>query len=235
MDKGFCPFIYALTDPHEAGHVRYVGMAMKPRRPYEHARNATKSTKHSHLFHWIRLLRAEGREPSILILEELPPGCSRTFVGTIEQMYIDSLRRIGHRLTNVSAGGWGGNVGDEGIQKAAASNRGKKRSDETRARMRAAANRSPEVRARMSVAAKKRGCPPKMRSALLVSAAARVGKKAKHPHSVETRAKIGAKQYAHWETLTSEQRSAKTAEARQVLQRDVKSGRYLPREEPSNG
>ncbi len=102
------PFVYGLVDPQDTGHVRYVGMAMQPRRPYEHAKAARRLTKHSHLYHWIRLLQSEGREPSVLVLEKLPSYASRSFVGEIEKMYIASLRSIGHRLTNVSPGGWGG-------------------------------------------------------------------------------------------------------------------------------
>lgn len=110
---GFRPFVYGLVDPAEPRHIRYVGMAMKANRPYEHSRNARKETKHSHLFHWIRLLQAEGREPEVLILEELCEGASRNFVGEIERLYISSLRGIDHRLTNVSKGGWGGHAWPE--------------------------------------------------------------------------------------------------------------------------
>ncbi len=83
-------------------------MATREARPYEHAKKARKSIKHSHLFHWIRSLQSEGREPAVLILEELQEDTSRKFLGLVERMYIDSLRRIGHRLTNVAEGGLGG-------------------------------------------------------------------------------------------------------------------------------
>lgn len=106
--EDFRPFVYGLVDPAEPKHVRYVGMAMQSRRPYQHAINARKSAEHSHLFHWIRLLQSKGREPAVLILEELSRCSSRHFVGLIECMYIDSLRKIGHNLVNVAKGGFGG-------------------------------------------------------------------------------------------------------------------------------
>lgn len=109
----FRPFIYGLVDPREPRHVRYVGMAGKyASRPFQHAENARKKVdKHSHLFHWIRSLQIDGLEPGVLILEELPEGAARTFVGNIEKMYILSLREIGHKLTNIAKGGDGGDTG----------------------------------------------------------------------------------------------------------------------------
>lgn len=107
----FCPLIYGLIDPLEPKHIRYVGMAMKVGRSFEHAKNAKRLvSKHSYLFHWIRLLQAENREPAVLILEELSEDATRNFVGEVEKMYITSLREIGHKLTNVSGGGWGGHA-----------------------------------------------------------------------------------------------------------------------------
>jgi len=107
------PFVYGLVDPLEPKHVRYVGMTrVRVSRPFDHSRLARNEIKHSHLFHWIRSLHAEGREPSILLLEELSENSSRWLLGFVEKCYIKSLREIGHRLTNVAEGGEGGNVGD---------------------------------------------------------------------------------------------------------------------------
>lgn len=106
------PFIYGLIDPLEPKHVRYVGMAFKTKRPYQHAIKARNNSNHSYLFHWIRSLQSEGRNPSVLLLEELSIGATRKFVGEIEKMYISSLREIGHRLINVAKGGDGGDVGN---------------------------------------------------------------------------------------------------------------------------
>ena len=111
-------------------------MAMQPKRPHEHARNARRSKEHSYLFHWIRLLQSAGHEPAFLTLEELPDGTARHFVGLVERMYINSLRRIGHRLTNISEGGFGGNAGpvsDETRKKLSDTMRGRVKSVEHRA------------------------------------------------------------------------------------------------------
>lgn len=104
------PFIYGLVDPFEPDHIRYVGMAMRERRPYEHATRAYQQ-RASHLVHWILKLHADGRNYQIRKLEELEPHTSRKFLGFVEQCYIASLRKIGHNLTNVHEGGLGGNTG----------------------------------------------------------------------------------------------------------------------------
>lgn len=125
------PFIYGLVDPFEPKHVRYVGMTIGRRlRPFDHMRNARKEKKHSHLLHWIRKIQSEGREPSVLILEELFENSSRDFIGFVEKCYIKSLRGIGHRLTNVAEGGNGGDVGPEGRAKIAATLTGYKHTAE---------------------------------------------------------------------------------------------------------
>ena len=135
----FRPFIYYLADPLEPKHVRYVGMAgCRADRPYYHAKLAKRSKKNSHLFNWIRGMQAAGREPAVFVLEELPEGASHLFVGEIEKMYISSLGRIGHDLTNVVEGG-GGSIGyrftPEAVAARAAKIRGRKHphSEETRA------------------------------------------------------------------------------------------------------
>ncbi len=110
---GYRPFIYALFDPAMPSHMRYVGMAPScASRPYQHAELARKTTTDgSYLLNWIRKIQAEGREPSVMVLEELAEGTSRKFCGFVETCYIKSLRGIGHKLTNTHAGGWGGSGG----------------------------------------------------------------------------------------------------------------------------
>jgi len=123
---GFKLCIYGLGDPHEFGHVRYVGMALKPSRPNEHASAALKVVKKaSYLINWVRKLQKEGRSYVVLVLEELPEGTTRHFLGFVEQCYIKALRQIGHHLTNVHEGGWGGST-----------TLGKKWTDEEKQRMR---------------------------------------------------------------------------------------------------
>jgi hypothetical protein len=80
----------------------------KANRPYRHAFEARRSSARvTHKINWIRKIQAEGREPAILILEELQPSTTREFVGFVEKCYIKSLREIGHRLTNSTDGGEG--------------------------------------------------------------------------------------------------------------------------------
>ena len=122
MTTDFSPFIYGLVDPQDPGHVRYVGMAtVRSSRPLEHAKNAKKpSANETHFVRWVRKLQNEGREYSVLILEELSPGTDRRFLGEVEKLYISALSKIGHQLTNVSEGGWGGYSGPEAQAKTAA-------------------------------------------------------------------------------------------------------------------
>jgi hypothetical protein len=191
-------------------------MAMQPRRPLEHARDARRSVKHSHLFHWIRLLQSGGREPVVLVLEELPEGSSRHFVGLIERMYIDSLRRIGHRLTNVAEGGFGGSCGGHTLETRAAISKalsGRIVSDETRRRVGiASASRimTPEWRAKISASltgvkispealAKRFGT--KRALGAVHSDESKAQQRAKmlgRVHTKETRAKMVAAQVARW-------------------------------------
>lgn len=107
------PFIYGLVDPLEPGHVRYVGMArVKASRPYDHAKNARRSsTTNPHLMNWVRKLQAEEREYTCIVLETLPCGVSRGLLGFVERCYIKSLIEIGHKLTNATQGGEGGDTG----------------------------------------------------------------------------------------------------------------------------
>jgi hypothetical protein len=154
----FKPFIYGLVDPFEPGHVRYVGMATQPRRPYEHAKEARKSTQQTHKLNWIRQVQAVGSEPSVLILEELPEGCDREFLGFVESCYIKSLREIGHKLTNGTDGGEGlVNPTEEVRARISASTRAGQAPEDVREKMRVAARKrweDPAERLRKSESAK---------------------------------------------------------------------------------
>lgn len=185
------PFVYGLVDPQDVGHVRYVGMAMRAQRPFDHAKNARRTVKHSYLLHWIRSIQAEGREPAHLILEQLAPGTPAKFVGLVERMYISSLRQIGHRLTNVTEGGWGGNDSPRSIEtraKISAASTGRSHSAGARAKISAALKghiHSVETIAKLSVARKR----------YWASAENHVKMSATHKNpSVETREKISAAQ-----------------------------------------
>jgi hypothetical protein len=101
------PFIYALADPLEPDHIRYVGMTMRrPKRPYEHARAARlKKFKVCHLNHWIHKLWADGREYIVRILEMFPEGTPANDVGVAERRHIKAAWDAGNSLTNCTLGG----------------------------------------------------------------------------------------------------------------------------------
>lgn len=102
-------FIYGLVDPNDASHIRYVGMATRISRPFSHANEArNQKSPPSYKLNWIRTLQVEGREPSVVVIEELAEGTSQSFLGFVESCYIKSLIEIGHRLTNLTPGGDGG-------------------------------------------------------------------------------------------------------------------------------
>jgi hypothetical protein len=136
-------FIYALSDPRKPDEIRYIGMAMHVKRPFQHVNNARKGKK-SHVNNWIRTLLSENLEPCILRLEDCPEAFTWAQVGEREKFFIKRFSVEGHRLTNMTEGG--GGVGNPAI--------------EVRERMsRAARNRPPvslETRARMSRAGKGR-------------------------------------------------------------------------------
>jgi hypothetical protein len=164
----FQPFIYGLIDPLDPGHIRYVGMApSNPFRPHQHRENARRpNTKPSHLIYWIRKLHSEGRTYQVKTLETLS---SPRLLGFVEKCYIDSLRKIGHDLTNGTEGGVGGNTGYFGSDEHRALMKmvqtGRKRSPETRALMAKAKRERPvtlETRAKLSAVLKGRKFSPEV-------------------------------------------------------------------------
>lgn len=113
-----------------------------PQRPYNHAKRAkTEIHNHCRLMNWVRKLQSEGREYTVVVLDERQETTTRAFLGEIEKMYIKSLREIGHDLTNDNDGGWGGSNGPHSL--------------ESIAKMKA--GWTPEARARVGAAAKLRG------------------------------------------------------------------------------
>lgn len=103
------PFIYALIDPLEPEHIRYVGMTMvRYKRPWEHDKEARrKNFKHTHLIHWVRKLQEEGRKYDVLLLQKFSTGAATEDVQAAERHHIKALGDAGHILTNSTAGGEG--------------------------------------------------------------------------------------------------------------------------------
>lgn len=207
------PFIYGLFDAQDPGHVRYVGMAFSDTRPFDHSRNARKgSLVNPHLMHWVRKLHREGREYSVLILEQLPADCRRSLVGFVETCYIDSLRRLGHKLTNVASGGDGGNTNGhtpEVCAKIAAAGRLRKVSEDQKAKIRASLmghSVSVETRQKQSEAKRKYFSDPANRLKRSQNAKASVTK--------ETREKISASGLGRIVTAETRQKISNTLKAR---------------------
>jgi hypothetical protein len=176
--------IYGLHHP-TTGELRYIGKTTESleRRMSAHRRDA-KSLRRRHVYNWWRSL--EG-EPVLRVLAQ----CQASAAGSMERTLIAAFRAKGARLTNLTDGGEGvpGRVcSPETRAKMSASNVGKKRTAETRARISAAQKgrvHSAERRAKNSAANKGKKLTEEHKARI---SAAQKGKR----HSAETRAKIGA-------------------------------------------
>lgn len=97
-------YIYALVDPRESDHIRYVGKTEKLlRRRLTGHRHEARKQKNTHKCHFIRKLWAEGVEPEIIPLAIVP----LTEWEFYEQRFIEGLENRGHKLTNAQPGGEG--------------------------------------------------------------------------------------------------------------------------------
>ena len=96
--------IYGLTDPR-TGEVRYIGQSSTGLvRPRGHGRPSVLASRHTHLYSWIRAVRALGLEYGIRVLEWLP---GRAPLPDAERRWIARGRRMGWDLTNHTSGGEG--------------------------------------------------------------------------------------------------------------------------------
>jgi hypothetical protein len=185
------PFIYALVDPREPEHVRYVGMSAtngdgRPRYEY-HRRYASRGSRcKSHLACWVRKLHREGVDYSVVLLDQMCEGTPRGVVGAREKLHIQFAKANGHRLVNATPGGDGGPTGS-----------GVKRSLAARANMSAsqklvsiAIGRSEAQRARSLSMWASRTPEQRAQVAARISAAASARKRG--PLTPEHKAKLGA-------------------------------------------
>jgi hypothetical protein len=140
-------YIYSLSDPI-SGSVRYIGQSVKPKeRLSEHIRQARTVARYR-CHRWIATILASDKRPIMEILEEVPIDD----VNEAECRWIDHFRALGADLTNHTNGGGGlrgYKLSVEHIAKLVASNKGKKRSEEIRSRLREIQN-SPEMKAHLS-------------------------------------------------------------------------------------
>lgn len=145
--------VYGLVDPRNS-ELRYIGKSVKPtERLTTHIREARGgSVLHSR--RWISGLLSDGLKPDLFIIETC---ADNTSANEAECFWIASMRAVGCDLTNRTIGGDGQPRGyrptPEVAQKISAKNRGMKRTEEQKARLRLAFN-TPEERARRSEATK---------------------------------------------------------------------------------
>ena len=104
----FKPCIYALVDPLELGHIRYIGLTTIERRFEGHAKEARNfPDRQTHKLHWIRKLQSENRTYNIVRLEEFSIGVPEELLFIAEQYHIAQHKKDGHILTNTTDGGEG--------------------------------------------------------------------------------------------------------------------------------
>lgn len=146
--------VYVLVDPI-TDYVRYVGKSINPKeRLATHIRDARKgSVLHSR--RWISGLLSKNKRPELIVLEECD---SAEDANESEKHWIASFRIMGANLTNRTDGGDGQSQGykpsQEAIAKMVGKLKGQKRTDESKARYKAAFN-SPEVIERRRVSHRK--------------------------------------------------------------------------------
>lgn len=128
--------IYALFDPREPEHVRYVGKTVKKlhSRLKDHITQSRKEQYTTHKCNWIRKLLAEGVEPCIRVIEVV----SESNWQQHEISQIALHKEMMHNLTNSTLGGEGVVVTEELRAKMCASQKGKVVSEATRQKIREA-------------------------------------------------------------------------------------------------
>lgn len=104
----FLPCIYALVDPLEPEHIRYIGKTRIKRRPRSHEIEAKKCLwKDTYKLRWIRKLLLENRTYNVFFLEQFPEGTEDEILFSAEIRYIAEKKQLGHKLTNATDGGDG--------------------------------------------------------------------------------------------------------------------------------
>lgn len=126
--------VYTLSDPMN-GIVRYVGVTKQvPRvRLIAHVADARAAKKLNRRIRWVRWLLAHGRRPQMEVIARFK---TIEEASAYEIAMIATYRALGAPLTNGTDGGE--HVGIEGSLKVSSKNRGRKHSEQTRARMSAA-------------------------------------------------------------------------------------------------
>lgn len=92
-------YIYALLDPR-TNEIKYVGKSDYPKARYK---THCKRTDNKHLMNWIKQLKRENLQPSLMTLEE----CDNSIWQERERYWIKYYREQGCKLTNLTDGGDG--------------------------------------------------------------------------------------------------------------------------------
>lgn len=100
-------FVYGLIDPrtHE---IRYIGKSSTGlRRPAQHRLPGVLRRDASYKGNWLRQLAASGLTYEVVVLE----ATTQTDLAVVECFWISQGRGLGWRLTNLTGGGKGGQLG----------------------------------------------------------------------------------------------------------------------------
>lgn len=197
--------IYGLEDPR-TGQIRYVGRSSSGlERPKHHTVPAALAKEpNRHKASWLRGLVAEGKKPTIRVLEAFESGDDLT---SAERFWIAQAKGLAWPLTNLTDGGeglLGRKHSAETKAKIGAGNKGKIISQAARDAMRAKSlgrKHTPEARDKMSAQRAGRRLSPEH---IAAAAAGQTGRRV----TAETRAKISAANKAHWANLSPEERAA---------------------------
>jgi predicted GIY-YIG superfamily endonuclease len=145
--------VYALYDPREPDHIRYIGFTADPdRRLIQHLKENSASYKSR----WVQKLLRNGHQPHLVILGEAK---TREEILELEINYIAKYRQEGNRLTNGTEGGTGGRISQEATERMKAT----LRTPAARARRRRIARevgRRPEIRQARSENARRQHAEP---------------------------------------------------------------------------
>ena len=125
-------YIYGLVDKSK-NELKYIGKSINPQSRYrKHLQDSNK--KISYKDKWVHSLLENNNKPELLIIDEVDEVNWEFW----EKHYISYYKSIGCKLTNISEGGenppsaYGRKWTPEQIKKNSESNKGKKRSEETK-------------------------------------------------------------------------------------------------------
>jgi hypothetical protein len=188
-------FIYALVDPRN-NEVRYIGKSDNPVKRFKDGHLCDKETHPK--VSWIKSLRKLGLLPVLQIIEEV----SFSDWQERERYWIAYYRERGERLTNLCEGGNGGAMPPEIAARVATQNRGRRLTEEHKAKIGQSAkghfvseatrqrwielnkNKSAETKAKIGAAFKGRKLTEEHKAKIREGMKGKVG----HPHTEETKA-----------------------------------------------